>query len=84
MAEQATREEQAAYRRMQRKADRICFLIVASDYPAVDLAIEVRKLREYATEAFPDRTGLFRMVYESRFGRLWRQFRPGEGELPVW
>lgn len=84
MAAQGAVEEEAAYRRMQREADRICFLIAASDYPAVDLAIEVRKLREYAAEAFPDRTGLFRMVYEGRFGRLWRQFRPGSGELPVW
>jgi hypothetical protein len=84
MSEHEACAEEAGYRRLQREADRICSLIVASDYPAVDLAIEVRKLREYAAGAFPDRARLFRMVYESRFGRLWRQFRPGAGELPVW
>jgi hypothetical protein len=84
MVDRASSREEANYRRMQREADRICSLIVASDYPAVDVAIEVRKLREYASAAFPKRTGLFRVIYESRFARLWRQFRPGSDELPVW
>jgi hypothetical protein len=84
MGSQATHERDAGYRRLQREADRICFLIVASDYPAVDVAIEIRKLREYALEEFPGRGDLFRMIYESRFRRLWRQFRPGTEELAVW
>lgn len=84
MASPTAQEQEAGYRRLQREADRICFLIVASDYPAVDIAIEIRKLREYALEEFPGRGRLFRMIYESRFRRLWRQFRPGAEDLDVW
>jgi hypothetical protein len=70
---------------MQRRADRICSLIVASDYPAVDIAIEARALKEFAGRHFPGRMELFRLIYESRFRRLWEQFRVGSGQpLPQW
>ncbi len=73
------------YRELQRRADRIGSLIVATDYPAIDVVIEIGKLREFAREHFPDRMGLFGMVYEARFRRLWEQFRADEGEaLPDW
>jgi hypothetical protein len=71
-------DEQQAYRTMQREADRICSLIVASDYPAIDVVIEAGKLREFAEQHFAGCAELFEMVYGSRFRRLWRQFRPGE------
>ena len=84
MAGAAQKEEQR-YRTLQRRADRICSLIVASDYPAIDLVIEIGKLRDSAERHFPGREKLFEMVYGSRFRRLWRQFRPEAGaELSGW
>ncbi|MBD3235969.1 MAG: hypothetical protein GF330_04650 [Candidatus Eisenbacteria bacterium] len=74
------RKEEEIYRTFQRAADRIAYLIVSTDYPAVDIAIERRKLRELCQRLFPDRVGLYDMVYEARFERLWAQFREGEGE----
>jgi len=78
------RDEQT-YRELQRQADSICSLIVASDYPAIDVVIKIRQLREFARAHFPDRMRVFEMVYESRFRRLWEQFRDESGEpLPEW
>ncbi len=68
----------AARRRMRelgRMADRVCSLIVATDYPEVDIEIEKAKVREKCEELFPERMELYEMVYESRFRRLWEQFR---------
>jgi hypothetical protein len=64
---------------LQRMADRVCVLILSSDLPAVDIEIEKSKVRERCLELYPDREWLFDMIYESRFDRLWEQFR-GEGE----
>ena len=77
--------EEGAYRELQRRADRIASTIVASDYAAIDVVIEIRKLKDFAQVRFPGRERLFEMVYESRFKRLWQQFR-GErnGALPQW
>jgi hypothetical protein len=36
------------------KADRICFLIVASDYPDVDIDIEIANLRRWCARYFPN------------------------------
>ncbi len=66
-------------RELQRMADRVCVLILSSDLPAVDIAIERNKVRERCLELYPDREDLYEMIYESRFQRLWDQFR-GEGE----
>ena len=72
-------------RHLRREADRISSLIVASDYPAIDIVIEIRNLRDYVSENMPDRMELFEMIYESRFKRLWAQFREEEeGPLPEW
>ncbi len=60
---------------LQRRADRIAFLIVASDYPDVDIEIEIRKLRRWCQEHLPERAELFELVYISRFRRLRQQFR---------
>ena len=66
-------------REMQRMADHVCVLILSSDLPAIDIEIEKGKVRERCLEFYPDREELYEMVYESRFQRLWDQFR-GEGE----
>ena len=75
------RREDDAAAQLQRAADRICSLIVASDYPAVDIAIEVRRLREFVEVHLPGREGLFDLVYGGRFRRLWQQFRAGPQPL---
>ena len=56
---------------LARRADRITFLMLHTDTPEVDLAIEIAALRDHVRESFPDREQLFRMVYESR----WKRFR---------
>jgi hypothetical protein len=60
---------------LKRKADRLCALIVASDYPDVDIDIEIRNLRRWCERRLPDRIELFDLVYASRFRRLREQFR---------
>jgi hypothetical protein len=66
-------------RRTQRElgqmADHVCRLIVSSDYPDVDVAIEKEKVRARCEELFPDRMELYEMIFESRFQRLWEQWR---------
>ncbi len=77
--------DESIEKNLRREADRISSLIVASDYPAIDIVIEIRNLREYVEENMPDRVDLFEMIYESRFKRLWHQFREEEeGGLPEW
>jgi hypothetical protein len=67
-------------RDLQRMANRVCTLILSSDLPAIDIEIEKNKVREFCLDLYPDREGLYEMVYESRFQRLWEQFR-GEKEV---
>lgn len=62
-------------RELQRMADHVCMLIVASDYPQIDIEIEKAKVRNRCEELYPDRMDLYEMIYESRFDRLWYQFR---------
>lgn len=66
--------------KLRRAADRVCCLILISDYPAIDIEIEKAKVRELAEELFPDRMDLYEMIYESRFRRLWEQFRSSPDE----
>jgi len=66
-------------RDLQRMADRVRVLILSSDLPAIDIEIEKNKVRERCLELYPDREELYEMIYESRFQRLWDQFR-GEPE----
>ena len=66
-------------RELQRMADRVCTLILSSDLPAIDIEIEKSKVRERCFGLYPDREQLYEMIYESRFQRLWGQFR-GEAE----
>ena len=65
-------------RDFQRMADRVCFLILSSDLPAIDIDIEKSKVRQRCLELYPDREWLYDMIYESRFDRLWEQFREEE------
>lgn len=65
-------------RRLTRTAERICQLIVASDYPLIDIQIERSNLREQAEQLCPDRMDIYDRIYESRFDRLIEQFRQEE------
>ncbi len=65
-------------RDLQRQADRVCVLILSSGLPAIDIEIEKNKVRERCLELYPDREELYEMIYESRFQRLWDQFRQEE------
>jgi hypothetical protein len=50
-------------------------LILDSELPAIDIEIEKNTVRERCLELYPNREELYEMVYESRFQRLWDQFR---------
>jgi hypothetical protein len=66
---------------VQRMADHVCVLILSSDLPAIDIEIEKNKVRQRCIELYPDREQLYEMIYESRFQRLWDQFRREEEEF---
>ena len=65
-------------REIQRMANRVCVLILNTDLPAIDIEIEKNKVRERCLELYPDSEDLYDMIYESRFQRLWEQFREAE------
>jgi hypothetical protein len=60
---------------LKRKADRICSLIVASDYPEIDIDIEIGNLRDWCAKHLPECGDLFELIYVNRFRRLRDQFR---------
>ena len=63
------------YRNFQRRIDRLCFLIVASNCTGRELEIERLHLRVQAVKLFPGKMPLYDLIYESRFRRLREQFR---------
>jgi len=68
-------EEDEAVRALQRQADRICEMIVLGDAALIDIEIQQAALREAVARTFPDKQALYQLLYESRFRRLWQQFR---------
>jgi hypothetical protein len=75
------RDRREAMREVQRMAERVCSLILSSDLPAIDIAIERDKVRQRCLEFYPDREQLYETVYESRFQRLWDQFHDDRVEI---
>ena len=67
--------EDAHVRQLQAQADRICEMIVSGEVPHVDIEIQQANLREAVARVFPDKLALYQLIYESRFRRLWQQFR---------
>lgn len=57
------------------RADHLCRMILSSECPDVEVALERGRVRALAESLFPDRMELYEMIYESRFDRLWQQFR---------
>lgn len=74
-ARRALLSEEKKLGEIKHLADRISYLITATDYPKVDIEIEKQKVRSRVERLFPDRVYLFDMIFESRFRRLWDQFR---------
>ncbi len=56
-------------------SDRICALILYSDYEWVDIQIEANRLRECCCTECPEKLELFDALYLRRFDRLWQQWR---------
>ncbi|MBI4343770.1 MAG: AAA family ATPase [Candidatus Omnitrophica bacterium] len=71
--------EDDAVRALQRQANRICEMIVIGDVPLVDIEIQQEALRQAVARAFPGKEALYQLLYESRFRRLWQQFRQESG-----
>ena len=68
---------------IRRRADRIVSIILMSDYPRVDVEIEIRGFRAFVVEELPGKEELFDAVYLARFRRIWEQWRGcGERLLP--
>jgi hypothetical protein len=63
-----------AYRAFQRKVDRVCTLILF-ERPECEIERARIELRSEARRLFPDKAQLYEIIYESRFRRLWNQFR---------
>ena len=70
-------DEDEAVQALQRQASRICELIVSGEVPPIDIEIQQAALRETIARLFPDKQALYQLLYESRFRRLWQQFRHG-------
>lgn len=70
-------DEDEAVRALQREADRICGMIVSGDIPQIDIEIQQAALRDRVAHTFPDQQALYQLLFESRFRRLWQQFRHG-------
>ncbi len=64
-----------AYRRFQRRVDRLSFMIVATDISERDIGLERLFLRTEAARLFPELYLFYYMLYESRLRRLVVQFR---------
>ncbi|RME70375.1 MAG: hypothetical protein D6776_11780 [Planctomycetota bacterium] len=70
-----TDRARAALRQLGRRADRLCRLILDSRASEIEIAMERHRLRAFAQRLFPERMELYDMVFESRFERLYEQFR---------
>lgn len=68
------------YSEFQRRTDKLCSMIVSNEFPADEVERERLNLRLEAFQVLADRIELYDMVYESRFTRLWEQFREPAAE----
>ena len=67
--------EDDVVRALQRDADQISRMIVEGDVPQIDIEIQQARLRTAVAQAFPEQHALYQLIYETRFRRLWQQFR---------
>ena len=67
--------ETRTLRAFQRQADAISSLILDTDLPWIDIEIRIERLRRQAVRLFAGKDHVFALVYDSRFRRLWEQWR---------
>ena len=70
-------DEQRKAKEIQRRADRICYLISATSHSRREIELEERQLRDRCELYFPEIEGAYERVYARRFDYLWSQFRSG-------
>jgi hypothetical protein len=68
-----------AYRAFQRQVDRVCTLILF-ERPECEIESARIELRSEAERLFSDKAQLYEIIYETRFCRLWEQFRKQGGD----
>lgn len=68
----------ARWQDLQQQADRISEMIITRETPLIDIEIKQAGLKSAANQFFPDEPGLYQTAYETRFRRLWQQFRHSE------
>jgi hypothetical protein len=64
-----------AYQRLQRRVDRLAFMIVTTNISEREIGIERLFLRTEVARLFPERYRFYDMLYESRFRRLVEEHR---------
>lgn len=74
------REELERAKEIQRDAQIICQMILNEECPEVDIEIAKEQLEEKVKQFFPEKMNTYRMIYDSRFNRLWQQFRTQGGD----
>ncbi len=67
--------EDPAKHQMESCANRICEWIVKGQAPLLDIEIQQAALRELVGKVFPEKPHFYQLLYETRFRRLWQQFR---------
>jgi hypothetical protein len=68
-------EDKRKAEKLKKLADNICRMILDHRTADVDIQIAINRLKDKCRHYFPDKMELFSMIYESRFKRLWEQFR---------
>lgn len=68
-------DDERKAKELQRRADRICYLISATSCPREEIDREKRQLRDRCERYFPEIESAYEKVYARRFDKLWRQFR---------
>ncbi len=77
--ERARLRDLAGAKSFSRESDEIVDMILRADMPKIDVENRIRAFRSRVLEAFPEKRELFDGLYLSRFERIWKQFRTGEG-----
>ena len=74
-------EERQRALEIQRDAQAICKMILDEHRAQVDIEIAQNQLKVKVENYFPDKIEAYHMIYESRFNRLWEQFRSSANGL---
>ena len=72
-------DEHQKAKEIQRDAQLICRMILDHHSAAIDIELARTRLETKVSTFFPDKIETYRMIYESRFKRLWEQFRSENG-----